>query len=98
MNVTAIVVNVTAVNVSWIGLEHLGWNVSHYTLYYTASSAEKTEESFRRFPANTISVIIQLLKRAEQTQFQFYLSANVGMYEGPQSEKVGIVFGKYFTQ
>ena len=95
--ITAAVVNVTAVNVSWTALELLGWDVSHYTLYYTAVSIRQKrviDEFSRMLPGNTTSVVLQPVTRSERIQHVFHVSANVGMYEGPWSEKASVVFGK----
>ena len=93
-----ITINATVVNVSWVALELLGWNVSHYTLYYTAFSIEQKRAVggfSRQYPGNTISVVFTPMTKPEQIQHVFYLTANVGMYEGPQSEKASIIFGKH---
>ena len=93
-----VTVNATTVNVSWVALELLGWNVSHYTLYYTAFSIgqKRAIGGFsRQYPGNTASVILQPMTKAEQMQHEFHIRATIGMLEGPQSEKASIVFGEY---
>ena len=98
-NITFEVVNATAVKVSWTKLQLSHLNVTHYTVYYTATKQGRVIDQYHTISSNptTPSVVVVLRKLMPGLVHQFQVSCSLntarGLIEGPRSSSRSFSFG-----
>ena len=100
VNIDFEVVNATAVKVSWANLQLFHLNLSHYTVYYTATKQGRVIDQYRTISSNlsrpSVVVVLRDLMPGLVHQFQvsYSLGAKRRLVEGPRSTNRRFSFGK----
>ena len=100
VNIDFEVVNATAVKVSWANLQLFHLNLSHYTVYYTATKQGRVIDQYRTISSNLSrpSVVVVLRDLMPGLVHQFQVSYSLGtkrrLVEGPRSTNRRFSFGK----